>query len=123
MTVMEIDPDTNHALLVHEFNRMFRVRNALQAAGLCGAHDDPENDGREEAQTVIEALQRQGVMMWIEPEPLASQEPEQPHIVPPTLGERIMGGAISISSRAAKAASKRSPWSPMRARKTSRSKT
>ena len=119
MTVMEIDPDTNHALLAHEFNRMFRVRNALQAAGLCGAHDDPENDGREEAQTVIEALQRQGVMMWIEPE----TEPEQPHIVPPTLGERIVGGAISISSRAAKAASKRSPWSHMRARKTSRSKT
>jgi len=117
---MQIDAETNDALLAHEFNRMLRVRNALQAAGLCGAQDDPENDGREQAQTVIDALQRQGVMMWIEPAP----EPEQPHVIPPTLGERIAGGVLSISTRAAQAAaSKRSSWSLTRARKIPRSQT
>jgi len=121
---MQIDAQTNDALLAREFDRMIRVRNALQAAGLCGAQDDPENDGREQAQTVIDALHRQGVLMWVEPILSVPSEPDQPHIVPPTLGERIVGGALSISSRAARAAaSKRSSWSLTRARKTSRSQT
>lgn len=116
---MEIDADTNHALLAHDYNRIMLMRNALQAAGLCGAFDDPENDGREEALSVIEALLRQGVVVWLEP----VAEPEKPHDIPPTLYERIAGGAISFTSRVAVAASGRSPWSHMRARKTSRSQT
>jgi len=114
-----LDPKINDALLAQEYDRMIRVRNALQAAGLCGTQAAPENDGREQAQTVIDALQRQGVVMWIEPAP----EPDQPYVIPPTFGERIAGGAISISSRAAHAASRRIPWSLTRAHKTSRSQT
>ena len=116
---MEIDADTNRALLAQGYNRIMLMRNALQAAGLCRAFDDPDDDGREQALAVLEALHRQGVIVWIEPQ----IEQDQPHDLPPTLGERIAGGAISFSSRVASAASKRSPWSQMRARKTPRSQT
>lgn len=115
---MEIDADTNHALLAQGYNKIMLMRNALQAAGLCRAFDDPDDDGREQALAVLEALHRQGVVVWIEP----PTEPEQPDDLPPTLGERIAGGAISISNRVASAASRRIPWSHMRARK-SRSQT
>lgn len=116
---MTNDTETNRILLRNEFRRILLVRNALQAAGLCGADDDPENNGREAAFAVIQALQRQHVVVHVPSPP----EPEHLELVPPTLGERITSGAISLTSRAAAAASKRSSWSLMRLRRSSRSQS
>ena len=116
---MTNDSEENRRALKIGFRKILLVRNALQYAKLCGPDDDEENNGRDAAFAVVEALEKQGVVVYVPMPP----EPEQIPIIPPTLGERLLGGAISLTSRAAVAASKRSPWSLLRARKTSRSQT
>lgn len=82
--------DEHHAVLAAQLRRVLLMRDALEAAGLCGP-DEGENDGREAAQAVIHALARQRVILHETP---AAKPPPS---LPPTLGERIAAGAIRLT--------------------------
>jgi len=72
--------------------RMLVMRDALECAGLCGA-DDGEDDGREAAHDVIQALGQRGMILYALPDPEPLRAP------PPSLGERLSSGAARIGRR------------------------
>jgi len=114
----QTDAQIEHAVRTAYLKKVMLVRHALEQAGLCGPDEDEENNGREAALRVIQCLAQQRVAVHVLP------PPEPPYMPPPTLGERIAGGASTLGNRITKAAAAHRPkWTSRRALRAKRSQT
>lgn len=108
------DAQCDRAALMEQLDTVLKIRNALQYSGLCGPDTDEDNDGREAAHAVMQALAMQRVILYPLP------EPEPAPVPPPSLKERLASGASTMGHRLTSAAARHRPqWTRRASRRKS----